>query len=393
MVEALGDTDSTSRSLLTLKAAAQNVDQVVGLTHRHYKYPARFSPQFVSAAIEEFSSPGDLVLDPHVGGGTTLIEAMARGRVAVGGDVNTLATFVTRVKSTFLSEAELNDVEDWAVNAAQTISYRNRSELDPDESRTYNLQIPRARAIKKYLSLSLDSLTLLGTRGSQELARCVLLSAGQWAFNGRKRAVGLSEFRAKVRLIAFDMIASTRAFSKVVRDLPAHVRKPTVIHDAAQNIATHFPFSEGIKADLVVTSPPYPGVHILYHRWQVDGRKETPAPYWIANCLDGHGSKYYNYGGRSNSGLEDYFETSLRSMIGIRAAMKDGGTIVQMLAFSEPESQLGRYLDNMKLAGFSEIGLSGSTRIWRDVPGRNWHANSKGKLTASKEVVLVHVAS
>ena len=28
------------------------------------------------AAIETFTSPGDLVLDPHVGGGTTLVEAL-----------------------------------------------------------------------------------------------------------------------------------------------------------------------------------------------------------------------------------------------------------------------------------------------------------------------------
>jgi hypothetical protein len=38
---------------------------------------------------------------------------------------------------------------------------------------------------------------------------------------------------------------------------------------------------------LVLTSPPYPGVHVLYHRWQVDGRKETPLPFMIAGKLDG----------------------------------------------------------------------------------------------------------
>jgi hypothetical protein len=29
---------------------------------------------------------------------------------------------------------------------------------------------------------------------------------------------------------------------------------------------------------LVLTSPRYAGVHVLYHRWQVDGRKEAPLP-------------------------------------------------------------------------------------------------------------------
>ena len=59
---------------------------------------------------------------------------------------------------------------------------------------------------------------------------------------------------------------------------------------------------------LVVTSPPYPGVHVLYHRWQVDGRKEAPLPFMIANKLDGSGGSYYTMGDRKNPGLATYFE-------------------------------------------------------------------------------------
>src|ERR1700744_4395791 len=59
---------------------------------------------------------------------------------------------------------------------------------------------------------------------------------------------------------------------------------------------------------LVVTSPPYPGVHVLYHRWQVDGRKEAPLPFMIANKLDGAGSSYYTMGDRKYPGLQTYFD-------------------------------------------------------------------------------------
>jgi DNA modification methylase len=65
---------------------ARDVDHVRGLTHDFYKYPARFSPNFARAASETFTKPGDLVLDPHVGGGTTIVEALAVGREAVGVD-------------------------------------------------------------------------------------------------------------------------------------------------------------------------------------------------------------------------------------------------------------------------------------------------------------------
>ena len=50
---------------------------VSGLTHDFYRYPARFSPLFARSAIELFTEPGDTVLDPFAGSGTSLVEALA----------------------------------------------------------------------------------------------------------------------------------------------------------------------------------------------------------------------------------------------------------------------------------------------------------------------------
>ncbi|UCE74376.1 MAG: site-specific DNA-methyltransferase [Methanomassiliicoccales archaeon] len=61
-------------------------------------YPARFSPAFASTAIELFSNPGDIVLDPYMGGGTTIVEAMVAGRRAIGADLNSLFKFLIKVK-------------------------------------------------------------------------------------------------------------------------------------------------------------------------------------------------------------------------------------------------------------------------------------------------------
>src|ERR1039457_4059723 len=111
----------------TLIAGARDAEPVRGLTHGFYKYPARFSPAFVRSAIETFTKPGDLCLDPHVGGGTTLVEALAAGRNAIGVDISTLAEFVAKVKSTVLSEFELEKLASWAVRLPKAIDIHKPS--------------------------------------------------------------------------------------------------------------------------------------------------------------------------------------------------------------------------------------------------------------------------
>src|SRR5258706_15161071 len=95
-----------SNALKRLREGAIDRSRVSGLTHCFYKYPARFSPGFVGSAIDAFSKPGDTVLDPYMGGGTSIVEALARGRRAIGSDINSLALFVTKAKTAKLTEAE-----------------------------------------------------------------------------------------------------------------------------------------------------------------------------------------------------------------------------------------------------------------------------------------------
>jgi hypothetical protein len=146
---------------------------------------------------------------------------------------------------------------------------------------------------------------------------------------------------------------------------------------------------------LIVTSPPYPGVHVLYHRWQVDGRKEAPLPFMIANKLDGAGLSYYTMGDRNYPGLKTYFDNIKGSMSSV-AAVADADTIVvQMVAFSAPDWQLPRYLEAVEEAGLSELRLpilktEGDGRLWRSVPGRRWYSAQRGVTPGSQEVVLFH---
>jgi hypothetical protein len=93
--------------LPTILSALRDSLPVSGFTHRYYNYPARFSPLFVRSIIETFTKPGDTIVDPFMGGGTTIIESIASGRRAIGTDINPLSSFITKVKTTPLSKKQL----------------------------------------------------------------------------------------------------------------------------------------------------------------------------------------------------------------------------------------------------------------------------------------------
>ena len=380
-----------------IREAARSQERVGGWTHDFYRYPARFSPAFAEAAIREFSKPGNTVLDPFVGGGTTAVEALVHGRNVVAADINSLAVFVTRAKTTPLSSSEVGAVSDWASEVAPKLHLRQPRHLVSDiidDARTHNLTLARARSIKKAIAIGLINLDALPTENSRNLARCLLLKTSQWALDNRKRRTPLCDYRARFVENAQSMTEAIRAYSEHVApdgDLQTSCR----IFEAKATDLTTFDASRalGNEVDLVVASPPYPGIHMLYHRWQIDGRRETPAPYWIADCQDGQGTSYYTFGDRRRDNLDHYFSTLRESLLSIRQTMKRGAHFVQMVSFSERQKHLRRYLSAMNAAGFEEtIDPGGRRRIWRDVPNRKWHATFKGQTTASREVVLIHRA-
>jgi hypothetical protein len=142
---------------------------------------------------------------------------------------------------------------------------------------------------------------------------------------------------------------------------------------------------------LVITSPPYPGVHVLYHRWQIKGRRETAAPYWIANLADGHGASYYTFAGRGRVDITKYIEVAGMAFSSLRKLVKRGTPLVQMVAFSDPHKQLASYLEMLNAAGWIDVSTRRDQRLWRTVPGRKWYTTVVSS-RASRELVLLHEA-
>jgi hypothetical protein len=369
-----------------LISAARDSRPVSGLTHNYYRYPARFSPAFARATIEAFTRPGDLILDPHVGGGTTLVEALASARHAIGVDISPLAEFVSTVKTTLFSDSELRRLERWARRLPAEIDMRkSSSRFSEYADGGYYRHLDEASRwrLRKAIEQGIASSKRLRSERLESFARCAILRTAQWALDGRKHLPSVSEFREKLSQSTTEMVMSAVELRNMIQTQGGNPWT-RIFHRSAAGLETDVRICSLGSPRLVLTSPPYPGVHVLYHRWQVGGGKEAPAPFWIANKLDGSGASYYTMGDRKHAGLATYFANIKSTMSSVAAVADERTIIVQMIAFSDVSRQLDQYLMTMEKAGLHEVflpSLQGERdgRLWRSVPNRRWYSDQRAR--------------
>ncbi|MGD0113644.1 MAG: DNA methyltransferase, partial [Armatimonadota bacterium] len=82
-------------------------------THFFHHWTAKFIPQIPRRIIELYANPGDVILDPFMGSGTTLVEAARLGYNSWGTDINPLAVKIARAKAARISEKQLDDFIAW----------------------------------------------------------------------------------------------------------------------------------------------------------------------------------------------------------------------------------------------------------------------------------------
>ena len=371
--------------------AFHSSERVQGYTHDFYKYPARFSPSFVRFMLDSLTEPGDYVLDPFMGGGTTIVEAAVSGRRAIGSDLNELARFVTRVKTTPLSRQDIAEIRQWVRDVVCEAARKDMTD-GPFEIPIRNMPL----SAYPFFAIATQLAKHLRFTRRQQFAKCILVRVGQWALDARSTIPETATISEEFERRAERMINGLSEFTTAARTQGIYKNKITSARklmgfSAADPALARILKRRDIRPNLVLTSPPYPGVHVLYHRWQVLGRRETPAPYWIADIQDGHSDSYYTMGGRSQQGLRNYF-THLSAAFGnLRNIVAPDATIIQLISFSSANDQLPLYLDAMSTAGFQEKNLEMiDSRQTRLVPNRKWYNQGRDGNDAGQEVLLIH---
>jgi hypothetical protein len=98
-------------------------------THYLFRYPAKFHRPIVEWALKNHGNRKEPVLDPFAGSGTLNVEALISGRPSVGLDLDPLACFIARVKTTPLNPDRLDGSLERIKEKASKIS-RTETELE-----------------------------------------------------------------------------------------------------------------------------------------------------------------------------------------------------------------------------------------------------------------------
>jgi DNA modification methylase len=329
------------------------------LTHNLHPYPARFPPQIPRLLIANLSEPGDLVLDPFCGCGTTLLEAVLAGRNAIGIDANPLAVLISRAKTQPLSRSQIALARD-TISAveAEIQAWYGHDLFAPRPT----FEIPHIPKLDFWFKeFVVNELAIIRQRLFQ-VPDQIVASVLKVAFSSVIVTVSNQDsdtryVRREKRLKSTGVLKAFKEKALAALHRIAQLNSlvsgtPTVHHADARSITFLNP--ETIR--LVVTSPPYPNAYSyhLYHRNRM---------LWLEMDPDGFKrdeiGSHRKYSRKQNGETE---ETFLKEMIqvfsSLHTALVPGGICAVVIGDSLIR---GRVIANDEL--FAEVAADTRFRL------------------------------
>jgi len=225
--------------------------------HSFHRYFGKLIPGIPRFAVKHFSEPGDVVLDPFCGSGTTLVEAMLEKRRAIGVDINPLATFIAKVKTTPIPRDDL----DRALTEILWF-WRSNRDLDTDSHVPYVVNIDhwfRPEVKRDLLSLR-TAIMQTPTSATKDFflaafsafIRSVSNADPQHVFPGYSKRMRALDAAGRLIDVEASFLRAARKRILQVSSLDPTSPRPTLLNGSLEEQK----IADG-SVDLVVTNPPY----------------------------------------------------------------------------------------------------------------------------------------
>lgn len=332
--------------------------------HSIHPYPAKFVGALPGTLLDLIAQPHASIVDPFVGSGTTLVEALRRGHSAAGFDANPIAVLVAAAKVARLSEADRLRVHRIVGRVHKGASLP----LDDDNVPVQGRNNGRARFwFPRHAFRELKYIRDLGRlelSGETLLLWTAALSAIVVRYSHQDGETRYSWVDKKVA--PWDVFAGFRA--KISEALKASANANAEYERASTTGASvsTIDYSTGNCAlgnavfDCAIFSPPYPNTfdYHLYHRLRLLLFGHDPAA--LRRSELGAHLKY-------DPDTQNYLEGMRRAMTALYAALRPGGVLAMVVGDSiirgnvyDNAADLAQLLHELR---FREIG-----RYVREIP-------------------------
>jgi DNA modification methylase len=363
--------------------------QTAYLTHGLHPYPAKYIPQIPHHLIAALSDEGETIADIFCGSGTTLVEALALGRNALGIDANPLACLISRAKTTRFAAGDqeaLNALSRkvrrlWAGLLGSNANFRSEAPRPADEA----LEFWFEPAVVEELAEILAGCRELPTESTRNVALAAFSSI----------VVAVSRQDSDTRYVRREKRIATgdpwKRFLKALDEATQAVSRFTQAVDPGLHCTViHGNILDGPRiepVDLVVCSPPYPNAYSyhLYHMTRMLWLgMDQPS---FKRVEIGSHRKYSNRG--PNGATAETFRNEMRSIFNwLRAHLRPG----RHACFVVGDSTIaGEKVDNAELIASvgSEQGFEPAACFTRRMQDTRKAFNPDiGKIKTEKIVIL-----
>jgi len=382
--------------------STKNKNLISGKSHTFYRYPAAFSPVFAETIIKNFTKPGEIVLDPFVGGGTSAVEAFALQRKFYGVDVNPLSVLISKVKTTILSQSKVIFIKKFNEKIVNgKINFKSKRKKQHQHLNHYfNIknfpqeEVRKINQIKAGIEQYHFAISKIRDVKVRNFLTCLLLKTSKNILDNTRPCGTFKKFKVDLLINCKKMLRDMIDFEKeleINKSIYGSHNKIKIIKSDILKLNKINSLKKG-KVKLILTSPPYPGIHISYNKWQLHGRRDTKLPYWIMNSRPPVLTKF-SYRGEWSRNLVDYYRYMTKVYLKLKPYCSHNCYIVKLLSFRNKNREFRLYREAMENAGLEEIKIlkKGDGRLWRSVPKRRWQVRySKKKLKSNKEVLLIY---
>lgn len=316
----IDDPEERLKIVLSNDLDFHNQNHLNNAVYNFHSFPAKFPPQIPKLFIQQLTEPGEVVLDPMAGSGTTLIESKLSGRYGIGFDIDPLSLLMTKVKLSHFNSNEILEIAHSILkNARDTFASRTIQdfyELYNWDKRTIKFaNYWFAKYIQKQLFALISEIDSLHGK-YRHFFRLIFSSLIITKHGGVSYALDLAHTRPHRAKVVYDekgnllLDGDLSRYSERRREiLTKTIKAPfeVFLQKVKSNIKSVLPESDTYKSsyvsygdaqsiplqddhvDLIITSPPYASMAIDYMR------AHKFSLIWFGHSINSLGNKRSEY--------------------------------------------------------------------------------------------------